>query len=45
MANAKTGIKEFLAGVPLLSGMSDEDLARLGETVEEVTLPSGQRLF
>ena len=45
MADAKISAREFLSGVPLLSGLSKEDLDRLGETVEEVALGAGRQLF
>lgn len=36
---------EFLRKVPLFSGLPDDDLERLCQMVEEVTLPAGAELF
>ncbi len=36
---------EFLKHVPLFAGLPDEDLERLCQMTEEVTLPAGQQLF
>jgi len=38
-------VYEFLKRVPLFSGLPPEDLDRLCQMVEEVTLPAGQLLF
>ena len=38
-------VYEFLKRVPLFSGLPPEDLDRLCQMVEEVTIPAGQLLF